>query len=260
MRLPQSMRTWQIDATADEVVVTATDGAVLRAACFRPAEPVRGAIIALHGVGDHGYSMTGFARLMVEHGYIVLAPDSRGHGVSRGDLITYGLLERHDVTTWLNWLESRFHPPAFYGYGASLGGGILIQSLDGESRFRAIIAECPFADFHTVAYDRVASKFGFPGGLLAPVVEPAFVYARLRYGLNLYDASPVEVFRRVHTPTLLIHGTDDANIPIAHSRRLHGANPTFSELWEVPGGAHVNAWATAGRVYESRVVEWFANH
>ena len=260
--LPASMRTWRIHPQAEEASVTARDGAVLRGACFIPlgVKP-RGAILALHGVGDHGYSMSGFAQLMTAQGYIVLAPDSRAHGGSGGDRITYGLLERHDVTAWLDWLAQHYHPAAFYGYGASLGGGILLQALEGEPRLRSVVAECPFADFHTVAYDRVSGKFGgLPRFLWSPIVEPAFLYARLRYGLNLHNASPIDTLRKSRTPVLLIHGTEDYNIPVEHSRRLHAANPATTELWEIPRAGHVAAWSTAGEEFERRVIAWFANH
>ena len=260
--LPPSMRTWHIHPQAtEEATVTARDGVLLRAAVFVPkTQTPRGAVIVLHGVGDSGYSMAGFGHLLNAQGYIVLTPDSRAHGGSGGDRITYGLLERYDVTAWLDWLDTRFHPPAFYGYGASLGGAILLQSLSVEPRLRAVVAECPFSDFHNVAYDRLAGLLPTPRLGFAPVVEPALVYARLRYGINLYEASPIDSVRRSRTPVLLIHGTADTNIPIEHSRRLHDASPSTTGLWEIPGAGHVAAWSTAGTQFEQRVVNWFANH
>ena len=205
--------------------------------------------------------MTELAQLLNLHGYVVLTPDSRGHGGSGGDRITFGLLERNDVALWLDWLEARFHPPAFYGYGASLGGVILIHSLEvAGDRFRAIIAECPFADLRAVAYDRLSAESSVPRFLLAPVIELAFAYARARYGLNLYAANPEAALNRSHTPTLLIHGTSDRNIPIEHSRRLLAGTPRTTELWEVPGGGHVGAWSASGPEYEQRVIDWYATH
>ena len=98
-----------------------------------------------------------------------------------------------------------------------------------------------------------------PSFLFAPIVEPAILYTRVRYGLNLYDASPLDALTRAHTPVLLIHGTDDRNIPIDHSRRLKAANPATTELWEVPHAGHVAAWAT-GVEYERRITVWYATH
>jgi alpha-beta hydrolase superfamily lysophospholipase len=255
------MRQWVIDPQAEEAHITATDGAVLRAACFHPMGEPRGAVIILHGIGDHGYSMAGLAQLFRLHGYIALTPDSRAHGGSGGSRITYGLRERDDVHRWVDWIESRYHPAKVYGYGASMGGGVIIQSLAVESRFRAIIAECPFSDFRRAAYDRVSERFFMvPKPLLAPVIEPAFLYARMRLGLDLSEASPEAVLRDATTPVLLIHGTADDHLPIEHSRRLHAANPAHSELWEVPGAGHVGAWAAAGEEFERRVLAWVQDH
>ncbi|HEY3738465.1 MAG TPA: alpha/beta fold hydrolase [Bryobacteraceae bacterium] len=260
--LPIQSRVWQYDPSAEPVSITAADGAILRAACFHPlSDEPRGAVIVLHGVGDHGYSMTGLANLLTAQGYIVLAPDSRAHGGSGGERITYGVLERHDIARWIAWLDENYHPQAFYGYGASLGGATLIQSLNEvKPRFHAIVAECPFANFHTVAYDRLSQIVGVPRPFFAPVVEPALLYARMRYGVDLDEANPEEVLRDSQTPVLLIHGTADANIPISHSRRLHAANPKFTELWEIEGAHHVDAWHRAGREFERRVIAWFASH
>ena len=264
-RVSPPPRTWRLAAGAEEAQVEAADGVTLRGACFRPPSgPVRGAVIALHGILGSNDAMSRFAQLLTNQGYIVLAPDSRGHGGSGGELVTYGLLERKDVVCWITWLDTRFHPVAFYGYGTSLGAGILIQALDVQPavqpKFRAIIAESPFADYRSLAYHRVWQRFPVPRPLRALIVEPAFLYARLRYGLDFNTASAEAALRRTHTPVLLIHGTADLNIPIEQARRLHAANPSTAELWEIPGGGHIGAWSATGPVFEKRVIDWFEQH
>ena len=42
-----------------------------------------------------------------------------------------------------------------YGLGESLGASILIQATAREPVFRAIVAECPFADLRAIAEFRV---------------------------------------------------------------------------------------------------------
>jgi len=66
-------------------------------------------------------------------------------------------------------------------------------------------------------------------------IQLGFLYARLRYGLNLHHASPWEALYNSRVPVLLIHGTADTNIPDPHSRALHTRNPASTELWEVEG-------------------------
>ena len=262
LRIPASLRQWAIDPTAEDVSVTANDGALMRGALFFPAGKAKGAVIILHGIGDHGYTMSALAKLLNRAGYIALTPDSRAHGGSGGELVTYGLLEKNDVHRWLDLLEAKTSKGLpIYGYGASLGGGVIIQSLTNEPRFRALVAECPFDDFDKVTYDRLSERLdGIPKPLLGLVIEPAIEYARFHYGLNLRDASPIDAIRTSTVSVLLIHGLLDKNVPIVHSRRLHAANPSHTELWEVPNAKHVETWSAAGLEFERRVVDWYDKH
>ncbi len=81
-----------------EAEITAPDGAKLRGWAFLPpAERDSGkAILLLHGAGDSRKGMLGFTRFFAQRGYATLAVDSRGHGISGGPMVTYGLLERGD--------------------------------------------------------------------------------------------------------------------------------------------------------------------
>jgi uncharacterized protein len=206
------------------------------------------AVLLLHGVGDTHRGTRGLANLLAKHGYRTLSPDSRGHGASGGDLITYGLREREDVRAWVQWMDERWEPANVFGMGMSMGAAILLQSLPVEPRLQAVVAECPFVTFREVAYYRVQQA----GGL--------FLYTRLRYGVDLSLASPESGYRNSRTPVLLIHGDADVNIPADHSRQLFQARPVHSELWIVPNANHFDNWKMAGPAYEERVLGWFRRH
>ena len=76
----------------------------------------------------------GLTRLFVENHYAVLAPDSRGHGRSGGDVVTYGLREADDLHRWVDWLMATERPRNVFEMGESLGAAVLLQSLVGERR------------------------------------------------------------------------------------------------------------------------------
>jgi len=243
----QGAASWKAVQTAGR------DGAQLSAWLLTPREPNGGAVILMHGVGDTRMGMSGHAPFLLRAGYTVLMPDSRGHGMSGGDIITYGLREAEDVHRWAGLVLAEPGIGRLYGLGQSMGASILIQSLARENRFRALVADCPFATFDEIAHDRM-SQNGIPAWPLVPL---GFVYARARYGVQLTQASPVEALRAGRTPVLLIHGTADTNIPPRHSRELHAANPAFTELWEVPGAGHVASLGTQPAEYRQRVLAWF---
>ena len=245
------------------VEVRAADGAALRAWMFTPNAFNGSCVIVLHCIGGSRQDALGFARLLLDNRYSVLLPDLRAHGESGGELVTYGVLEASDVARWLDWLTGAGKCERVYGLGESLGAGILLQSLSIESRFRAVIAECPYASLEEVGRDRVAQFLPVPpsiGRIIdAPLIESAFLYVRVRYGIDASQAWPARAVRKSRTPILLIHGAADAKTPVRHSREIAAENPRIV-LWEVPHAGHTAAWAAEPVEFSRRVLRWFASH
>jgi fermentation-respiration switch protein FrsA (DUF1100 family) len=93
-----------------------------------------------------------------------------------------------------------------------------------------------------------------------PILEVAIAYSRLRYGIYLPDADPKAAVEHSTTPTLLIAGTADINIPMHHAHELEAACPPHCTLWIVPGAAHGEASTVAHAEFERRVLDWFDSH
>jgi uncharacterized protein len=244
------------------VEISSPDGIPLRA-WYLKAERSNGAsVLLLHGVAAHRGQMLGYVPMFLKSGYNVLIPDHRGHGDSGGDVITYGIRESADVPRWADWLIDEAHASRIYGLGLSLGGAVLIQSLEREQRFRALAAEGAYSSFWEVARDRVLSGMPTPLASIVfwPIARGAFTYAGLRYGFDLDDAAPARALKQSSTPVLLIHGDLDFETPLEHSRRLAEANPKKTELWVVPSARHVGALGTAREEFERRVLRWFDQH
>jgi hypothetical protein len=207
--------------------------------------------------------MYGYGKWLLENNYAVLMPDARSHGLSDGSA-TYGLKESDDIHQWVDWLGNTYHPHCMYGLGESMGAAQLLQSLPKESRFCAVVAESPFASFREVAYARFGRAFHTGPWLgstfFRPTVEVGFLYSRLRYGLNLEEASPKQAVEKTHTPVMLIHGLNDLNIPPFHSDEIQAHNPTQIVVWKVPGAVHTGAHKAAPAEFERRVLNWFGSH
>jgi uncharacterized protein len=249
---------------AQTVQIAAKDGASLRAWLFTPAKWNGDAVLVLHGIADSRGSEIGFARMFLNHGYTVLTPDNRAQGESGGRFVTYGLQEADDVHRWVSWLIAERHPRAIFGLGESLGAAVLIESLPVEPRFSAIVAESSFASLDRIARQRVAERLALPpepGRILAaPFVASAFLYARLRYGLNFWNASPENAVAQSTTPILLIHGLNDKNTPPSSSEILESRDRRRATLWLVPGAGHTGAFGAAPHEFQERVLGFFRDH
>jgi uncharacterized protein len=247
-----------------DVSINADDGAVLHAWFLQPAEWNGNSVLLLHGVSDNRLGMYGYGQWLLSNHYSVLLPDARAHGVSGGEIASYGIKERYDISRWVNWIEENSHPHCVFGFGESMGAGQLLQSLPSESRFCAVIAESPFETFREVSYARFGRPF-HTGPWLGrtffwPTDEVGFLFVRLAYGLNMDAVSPREAVRQSAVPVFLIHGTADRNIPPYNSEDIQRANPAKVRLWEVRGAAHCGAHEVAPDEFDHKVLDWLSQH
>jgi len=251
-----------INADLTDVSITTPDGVQLEGWIIKPQSLNGNAAILLHGLADNRLGMIGYAKLLLAHGYTVLLPDARAHGVSGGQLATYGLLERNDIHEWIDFLETQAHPTCIFGLGESMGAAELLESLDTHPKLCAVAAESPFANFREIAYDRMGQPFHTGPWLgrtfLRPVVEVAFLRASWKYRLDMQKVSPERSIADSRVPVLLIHGQTDSNIPGRHSRLIHTGDPA-TLLWEVPHADHCGAFSEAPEEFEHRLLDWFSS-
>ena len=247
---------WQVNS------IRAFDGVRLDSWFVRPAVRNGNCVMVLHGIGDSRQGSAGYAPMFLDAGYSVLLPDSRAHGSSGGELVTYGLLEKSDVLSWAHWLREQ-DCKTLYALGESLGGSVLIQAAALGTDFRAVVAESPFADLPAIAEFRVRQILRLPPLLQSvippPLVQSSMTYAEFRYGIDLRQVLPIESIRRTATLILLIHGLRDSRTPYWHSQALARANAS-SVLWLVPDAEHTAAYSAAPAEFRRRVLGWFAEH
>lgn len=248
----------------ENATVIAAGGVQLRGWSIHPQDYNGNAVIILHGVADNRLGAAGFAADFIPEGYAVLLPDARAHGESGGAFASYGILEADDVRRWIDWLETKEAPHCIYLLGESMGAAIAIQATAADPRICATVAESPFANFREVAYERIGQMSGtgpWLGKTIGrPMIEFAFLLARLRTGVWLTNASPLRAIQATRTPILLIHGAADTHISPAESEELYRAGRDHAQLWIAPGAEHCGASAVAPNEFHRRVLGWFQAH
>src|SRR5262245_15997986 len=100
-------RTVRPDVPGAAVVqIQAADSISLKASWFPPPIASTRCVMFLHGVGGWRERASRFTPLFRKEGYGLLAPDSRAHGESGGEQVTFGLLEKYDTIAWTKWMRS----------------------------------------------------------------------------------------------------------------------------------------------------------
>ena len=205
---------------AEEVVsIKSSDGLNLSAWLFENIETKKKkrAIIILHGYPADKRDMLSFAAHL-HRNFTVLVPDLRSFGESEGAYTTLGIKERGDVSSVIDFLESRGYEEVGI-LGFSLGGAGGFLSAAEDYRIKAIASYASFSDLPALGEDVYSKLFIFK----KPMVNLMLLWSRLFFHESVRDVSPVLAAQKISIPILIIHPKQDEQIPFAHAMRLKEA-------------------------------------
>jgi len=208
-----------------------------------------GTMIVLHGVGDCKIGGVEIAAYLYSIGYNVFLYDSRRHGESGGKYCTYGFLEKHDVSTAIDYLQER--PGFAIGkvgiFGTSMGAAVAIQAAAMDARIAAVIAEASFTTLRSIAVDYQRRLIKLPWHFLRNV---ALARSQKIAGFKARLVSPLDDVKRLQCPILFVHGLQDVFIDVQYSKRLYEATPGKKQLLLIEGANHNNVWQVGGKNYQ----------
>ena len=200
--------------------------ATLAVDVVEPKRPPRATIFVLHGIRDRKENLRHWAEHLSEAGYRAVLVDSRGHGNSTGDWLTYGVQESRD----LSQLVDALHIDGPVGVmGVSYGGATAVEWTAREPRVRAAVAVAPFASLRDIVPIYTPRTLPLIGWLVPRFVQMRTVDAAGRLaGFDPDAASPVAAARATHTPILLIHGKSDTTVPLHQSELIAAGAPSVT--------------------------------
>ena len=219
----------------ETVSIKSFDGLTLKARLYVLDEkaPIH---IQFHGYrGQAVRDFSGGVRLPMESGHNVLLVDQRAHGNSEGHIITFGVKERKDVASWVEYVVNRFGKDCKIALeGISMGAAtVLMASNLDMPNVKVIFADCPYSSPIEITM-KVSKEMGLPKFIAYPFLYlGALIYAHF----NLKGSSAVESVKDSKYPILIVHGGEDRFVPIEMSRKLKKINPNIN-LEEFPGAAH----------------------
>jgi hypothetical protein len=216
-----------------------------------PERAPKGIVICLHGLTERKEAMLTVAEAFADAGYIGVAPDLRGHGLSGGRYTSMGFHEKRDMMALLDTLAGRGCDVSRTGVvGGSLGAATALQWAGIDPRVKAVVAVAPFADL------RSEMEYMYREHNVGPIKAALLESAAQEVGrFRIEDVSPIAAVRAMDTPILLAHGKKDDIIPIGESRRLFLAARGPVVFQEVDA-KHMDIRQVLGAVFLERSVEW----
>lgn len=203
----------------------------------------------------HGYRGSGIRDFCAVHsictqmGVNVLVVDQRAHGMSGGNTMTFGILERFDCLRWAQYARERFGSECeIYLYGVSMGAAtvLMASSLALPENVAGIIADCPYSAPGAIIR-KVISDMHVPSWIAYPfVVLGALIYG----GFFPWEESAERAVSHTKIPILLIHGSEDRFVPAEMSAAIFEQCTGQRYLEIFPGAGHGGCCITDPVRYE----------
>ena len=236
-----------------------------------PAIAPRGTVVLLHGwMMDNG-SLLPWALELAQAGYRTIGIDLRNHGRSGQAPSGYGTREGEDVVAVLRELRARGEIAGpLHVMGVSYGAATAIfTARDLGVQAGGVVAMESFDNAGSAIRDMVPHMLSRPAErwsdwLTLPLarwrydgksLDTAIADADRKLGLDLDSIDVGAALAQAPACVLLIHGTDDQHIPVAHGRLLAAAAPRARYL-EIAGEDHLSLPMRLDRLAPT-VVDWF---
>lgn len=180
-----------------------------------------------HGISKQGINMLRFSKFFIEHNYDLVYFDHRAHGNSGAKTITYGLYEKHDLETIINYYLSQKKYSKKVLLGESMGAVISLsyQSL-ALNQIDYLIADCPFVEFDKMVLRNIQKRLPFKFLYQKLSCDRLiFLFSRCLFFLftkkNILAINLPDKIKNIKIPVLLIHGASDNFIPNFDSKKIY---------------------------------------
>ncbi len=220
----------------EDVYTFSEDGLRLHAKYYEqnPGAPVE---ILCHGYHGTGYrDFCGGLQLALKRGHNALLIDQRAHGESEGKCLTFGIEERKDCRSWVNYVVERCGEDVkIILVGISMGAATVTMAAELElpGNVVAIIADCGYSSPEKIIR-KVMKDIKYPQ-FLYPIVK---LGAKLYGGFDLGESSSEEALKFSKVPVLFIHGEADDFVPCDMTRENYEACASKKMLMTVPEAGH----------------------
>jgi len=230
----------------EEVSFPARDGTPL-VGWWIPAPNAHHTLIVCHGYNGTMDTVMVQAAAAVKAGFNVFTFDSRAHGRSGGEVISFGMGEKEDLLGALDFLRGRgIERPGVWGF--SMGAATALIAAAVVDGFAGVVADSPYAYLKNTLARQIARR-GIPYPIGWQFAAWSLVAAAIRTRGRLDQVDPILWVQHVRCPALIIGVDRDPFVTESELRALAGKTTPLAACWIVPGTGHATAFIHAPRDY-----------
>lgn len=221
----------------EKVTITSYDGIDLCASYYHAADGAPLDILF------HGYRSAscrdccGVFRISRDAGHNILLVDQRAHGKSGGKIITFGIKERHDCLSWIEYCINRFgNSQKIMLVGLSMGAStvLMASAFDLPKNVVGIISDSTYTSPMDIVL-KVSRDRKYPCRLVAVLAKAgALLFGRFK----LNEACAVDAVKKCKKPVLFLHGENDFFVPCRMTRKVFAACASEKHLVAFSNNGH----------------------
>ena len=207
--------------------------------------------MVIHGWRDQAIKFFYLARMYERLlGYNVVMPDLYASGMSDGEMLRMGWLDRLDVLQLLDV----FKADTMVVHGVSMGAATTMmmsgEEMPEDIRDLRFVADCGYTSVWDEFAGELKNQFGLPA---FPLMYTTSLLCQLRYGWNFDEASALRQVAKCQYPMFFIHGDSDDFVPTYMVHQLYDAKSAPKELWITKGTDHAHSYKNHRAEYVARV-------
>jgi len=247
---------WILQQGMEHITIKSRDGLTLHADYLEAEKPSDKIAIMFHGYTSCGLNdCTSMAVFLHKQGFDCLIVDNRSHGKSEGKYIGFGILDRYDCLSWINYANERFNKDILL-YGVSMGGATVVMASGlGElpENVKAIVADCAFTSPYDVFKHVLKKDYKLPEFPIMKI-NNAICKKKALYAFDEY--STLEAVKNTSCPILFIHGKNDNFVPTWMSEKNYAECVSPKDLLLVDNAGHAASYYENQELYENKVNEF----
>ena len=221
----------------EDIEIKSYDGLTLRGTYYEYA-PDATVELLFHGYrGNAERDLCGGIERCFALGRSAIIIDQRAGGKSDGHVITFGIRERYDCLSWIDYATKRFGKDRKIVIGGVSMGAATVMLAAGENlpeNVVCVMADCGYTSAKDII-QKVVKDLKLP---LFPIYPLIRLGGRLYGGFDVEETSPMEAVQKARVPIVFIHGDTDSFVPYDMSVKLHEACVSQKKMVTIKGAGH----------------------
>lgn len=205
------------------------------------AENTKGTIILLSGIQSPSVTdFFGYAKMFSDYGYDSLLIEMRSHGESEGSIVCLGMKEWLDVKAGVDFIldDDDLKDLPIIVFGTSMGGATALIATGEIPEIDGVISCSAYSSWTDVFTDQM-KRSGAPDFFTSMDKPFINIYLGYTYGFSNLKFTPLNAMKKLNNrPVLLMHSTEDSQVPYLSFERLMCVAPPNVETFKREGDEH----------------------